>query len=49
MRKIAFISDYFITDGIGGAELTTDAIMRFGLQKGLKLAPSTAIKLTSKL
>jgi hypothetical protein len=30
MKKIAFISDYFIQDGIGGAELTTDAIIKFG-------------------
>ena len=37
MKKIAFIADYFIEDGIGGAELTTDAIIRFGLQKSFEI------------
>ena len=34
MKKIAFISDFFAKDVIGGAELTTDAIMRTGLKRG---------------
>jgi hypothetical protein len=38
MKKIAFISDYFINDGIGGAELTTNTIMNSGAQKGFELA-----------
>jgi hypothetical protein len=33
MKKIVFVSDFFIQDGIGGAELTTDAIMRYGASK----------------
>ena len=37
MKKIAFISDYYISDGVGGAELTTDAIVRAGVQKGFQL------------
>ena len=37
MKKIAFISDYFIQDGIGGAELTTDAIMNFGSSRGFEV------------
>ena len=37
MKKIAFISDYFLGDGIGGAELTTDAIMRFGAERGFEV------------
>ena len=37
MKKIAFISDYFISDGSGGAELTTDAIMRFGAERGFEI------------
>ena len=38
MKKIAFISDYFISDGNGGAELTTDAIMRFGAERGFEIS-----------
>ena len=34
MKNIAFISDFFVQDAIGGAELTTDAIMRAGLSRG---------------
>jgi hypothetical protein len=37
MKKIAFISDYFVNDGIGGAELTTDAIMNYGAQRGFEI------------
>ena len=36
MKKIAFISDYFIEDGIGGAELTTGAIMNYGAERGFE-------------
>ena len=38
MKNIAFISDYFITDGIGGAELTTNTIMNSGVEKGFDLS-----------
>ena len=37
MKKIAFISDYFINDGVGGAELTTQAIMAFGADRGFEV------------
>lgn len=37
MKKIAFISDYFASDLIGGAELTTEAIMKFGSQRGVQV------------
>ena len=34
MKKFAFICDFFVNDGIGGAELTTDAIMTSGNKRG---------------
>ena len=37
MKKIAFISDYFIKDGIGGAELTTNAIMNYGVETDFEI------------
>ena len=49
MKKIAFISDYFINDGVGGAEFTTDAIMRFGISKGFDVAPIHCRKLDKKI
>jgi len=37
MKKIAFISDYFLEDGIGGAELTTNAIMVYGTKRDFEV------------
>ena len=37
MKKIVFISDYFINDGIGGAELTTNAIMNYGANRNFEI------------
>ena len=48
MKKIAFISDFFISDGVGGAELTTDAIMRYGISRGFDVAPIHCAKLDKK-
>ena len=48
MKKIAFISDFFISDGVGGAELTTDAIMRYGINRGFDVAPIHCAKLDKK-
>ena len=45
MKKIAFISDYFIADGTGGAELTTEAIMNFGKQRGFDVGAIHCAKL----
>ena len=49
MKKIIFIADYFINDGIGGAELTTDAIMRFGAQKEFNIAATHCHKLNKDI
>lgn len=48
MKKIAFISDYFISDGNGGAELTTDAIMRFGAERGFEISAMHCARLDKK-
>lgn len=49
MKKIAFISDFFINDGVGGAELTTDAIMGFGADKGFNVVGVHCAKLNKKI
>ena len=46
MKKIAFISDYFVNDLIGGAELTTDAIMKFGAIRGFEVIAVHSHKVT---
>ena len=46
MKKIAFISDYFINDLIGGAELTTDAIINFGAFRGFAIVSVHSQKVT---
>ena len=49
MKKIVFISDYFIEDGVGGAELTTDAIMRFGFERGVEIVGIRCSKIDKKI
>lgn len=49
MKKIAFISDFFINDGVGGAELTTDAIMRAGVLKGFQVGSIHCSKFDNKV
>ena len=49
MKKIAFIADYFIEDGIGGAELTTDAVIRYGTSKGFEISPVKCSDLTVEI
>jgi len=49
MKKIVFVSDYFVNDIIGGAELTTDAIMRFGKLKGFNINAIHCHKLSKKI
>ena len=49
MKKIVFISDYFIEDGVGGAELTTDAIMRFGFERGVEIVGIRCPKIDKKI
>ena len=49
MKKIAFVSDFFIQDGIGGAELTTDAIIRFGVQKGFDIGTIRCFRVNEAL
>tara|TARA_R100001015_G_C4631522_1_gene194079 strand:+ start:925 stop:1785 length:861 start_codon:yes stop_codon:yes gene_type:complete len=49
MKKIIFICDYFLnTDGVGGAELTTDAIMRFGANRGFDIGAVHCNKVSIK-
>jgi hypothetical protein len=49
MKKIVFLADYFINDGIGGAELTTDTIMRHGIQKGFDINATHCHKLNKNI
>ena len=49
MKKIVFISDYFIIDGIGGAELTTQAIMMDGTERGFEIAAIHAGKVNKEI
>ena len=49
MKKIAFISDYFIEDGVGGAELTTNAIMQFGIERNFEITGIHCAKIDKKI
>ena len=49
MKKIAFISDYFLQNGLGGAELTTDAIMKYGAQRDFEVSAIHCMKLTKEV
>jgi len=49
MKKNIFICDYFLIDGIGGAELTTQAIMTNGAGKGFEVAAVHSAKVTKEI
>ena len=49
MKKLIFIADYFLQDGLGGAELTTDAIMLSGTLKGIQIGTIHCKDLTTKI
>lgn len=49
MKKTLFISDYFLNDLLGGAELTTQAIMTDGMQRGFEILPVHAVKVTKQI
>ena len=46
MKKVAFISDYFINDLVGGAELTTNAIMQYGTERDFSIGAVHCAKIT---
>ena len=49
MKNLVFVADYFLQDGIGGAELTTDAIMVSGARKGFQIGAIHCLHLTTKI